>query len=82
MLKVFVSTGCRGCQRALELTAWARWIKPNLNIQIIDLAKEPEAGKGLVFAVPAYVYNRRTVFLGNPSRAELESWLDRLKPEV
>lgn len=82
VLKVFISVGCRGCKRALELVAWLQTIKPDLIIEIIDLAKQPDAGLGLVFAVPTYVYNSKPVFLGNPSPQELQAWLDKLCPEV
>ncbi len=82
ILKVFISTGCRGCRRALELVEWLRSQRPSLSIEVIDLSKVPEAGLGLVFAVPTYVYKNRPVFLGNPSRQELESWLNTLGAEV
>ena len=82
VLKVFVSAGCRGCKRALELVAWLRTIRPDLMIEIIDLSKQPDAGLGLVFAVPTYVYDSKPVFLGNPSPPELQAWLDKLRPEV
>ena len=82
VLKVFISAGCRGCKRALELVAWLRTIRPDLIIEIIDLAKQPDAGLGLVFAVPTYVYNSKPIFLGNPSPQELQTWLDKLCPEV
>ena len=82
VLKVFVSTGCRGCKRALELVAWLRTIRPDLIIEIIDLAKQPDAGLGLVFAVPTYVYDSKPIFLGNPSPQELQKRLGELCPEV
>ncbi|MCI0441415.1 MAG: thioredoxin family protein [Chloroflexi bacterium] len=79
VLQVFVTMGCRGCRRAQELVAWIRSIKPNLSIQVIDLAVYPDAGLGLVFAVPTYVYNSRPIFVGNPSTQELRQWLDNLE---
>ncbi len=82
VLKIFISKGCAGCRRALELAAMVRKIKPRLIVEIIDLAINPTAGAGLVFAVPAYVYNSKPVFLGNPSPLELQAWLDRLEPEA
>ena len=57
-------------------------IKPRLIVQIIDLAINPTAGAGLVFAVPAYFYNSKPVFFGNPSPLELQARLGRLEPEV
>ncbi len=82
VLKVFITTGCKGCRRAQELAAWIRSIKPNLSIQVIDLDVYPDAGLGLVFAVPTYLYNSRPIFVGNPSRQELQRWLNDLESEV
>ena len=82
VLKIFITKGCAGCKRALELAAMVKKIKPRLVVEIIDLAINPTAGAGGLFAVPAYVYDDRPVFLGNPSPLELQAWLDRLEPEV
>ena len=82
VLKIFITKGCAGCKRALELAAMVKKINPRLVVEIIDLAINPTAGAGLVFAVPAYVYDNRPVFLGNPSPLELQAWLDRLEPGV
>ena len=82
VLKIFIAKGCAGCKRALGLAAMVKKIKPRLVVEIIDLAINPTAGTGLVFAVPAYVYDNRPVFLGNPSPLELQAWLDRLEPGV
>ncbi len=81
LLKVFVTTGCRGCKRALELTEWVREVEPRLEVQVVDLSAEPDAGGNLVFAVPTYVYGDQAIFLGNPSPQELKSWLDSLDLE-
>jgi len=78
VLKVFISKGCRGCGRALELVAWARKLWPDLSIEVVDLSKNPDANTGRVFAVPAYVYEDRQVFLGNPSWGEFSTWIGTL----
>lgn len=64
IFQVFVSPGCQGCERARELAAWVRETKPQLEVAIIDLAVEPDAGLGLVFGVPTYVFDGKTVFFG------------------
>ena len=79
---MFVERGCRGCGRAMELVTWARGIRPELSIKTIDLGEKPEAVEEPVFAVPAYFYRGRPVFVGNPSRDELRDWLISLQPEV
>lgn len=82
VLRVFVSTGCFGCDKAVELAQWVRTVKPPLSVEIIDLSSEPDAGLGVVIGVPTYVYGERPIFLGNPSQADIESWLDTLDSEV
>ena len=81
VLKVFVTTGCRGCKRALELSEWVREAEPRLEVQVMDLSVEPDAGGNLVFAVPTYVYGEQAIFLGNPSTQELKTWLVSLDLE-
>ncbi len=71
VLKVFVTTGCRGCELALELVDWVREVEPRLEVWVVDLSVEPDAGGNLVFAVPTYVYSDQAIFLGNPSPREL-----------
>ena len=78
VLKVYISKGCRGCKRALELVSWARKAKPSLDVEVVDLSTSDGPDQDSVFAVPAYVYRDRAVFLGNPSQEELMRWLDTL----
>lgn len=78
VLKVFIIQGCLGCKRALELADWVRRVDPRLIVEIIDLAINPYAGRNLVFAVPTYVYESSTVFVGNPSKGQMKTWLDGL----
>ena len=78
VLKVFIIQGCLGCKRALGLADWVRGISPRLVVEIIDLAISPNAGGNLVFAVPTYVYGASRVFVGNPSKAQLMTWLDEI----
>ena len=82
VLKIFVLTGCRGCKQALALADWLRQKVPQLIIEVIDLAVDPDASRGMVFAVPAYVYNNRQIFIGNPSKKELDNWIGKLNLEV
>ena len=82
VLKVFVSAGCYGCDKALEMAALAKKLKPMLKTEVIDLSEQPDAGTGTVFAVPTYVYNNRPLFLGNPSPQEFQAWLDHLDLEA
>ena len=82
VLKVYISQGCRGCKRALELVSWVRQAKPSLDVEVVDIATAGGPSEDSVFAVPAYIYQSRPLFLGNPSRQELERWLHTLEAEV
>jgi hypothetical protein len=82
VLKVFISSGCYGCHRAQELAGWVQELQPRLEVRIVDLAEDPDADMGVVFAVPTYVYNGKPLFLGNPSPQELQRWLDSLDPST
>ncbi len=64
------------------MAEWVREAEPRLEVEVMNLSVEPDAGGSLVFAVPAYVYGDRAIFLGNPSPQELKTWLGSLDPEV
>ena len=82
MLRVYISQGCRGCKRALELVSWVRKARPSLDVEVVDIATATDPSEDPVFAVPAYIYRSRPLFLGNPSQQELEHWLNTLEAEV
>ncbi len=77
-LRVCISKGCRGCKRALELASWMRKTGPSLNVEVVDVSTAERPDQDSVFALPAYVYGSRAVFLGNPSHRALKRWLDTL----
>ncbi|MEE8158476.1 MAG: thioredoxin family protein [Dehalococcoidia bacterium] len=79
VLQVFISQGCRGCELALEVAAKVRKTNPDLGVEVIDIYQEPARLDSQVLAVPAYVYDGRLLFLGNPSPEELETWLKSLQ---
>ncbi len=82
VLKVFVTTGCRGCKRARESAEWVREVESRLGLQVVDISVEIDASAKLVFAVPTYLFGDKPIFLGNPSQQELGSWLESLSWEV
>ncbi len=79
ILQVFISQGCRGCELALEVAARVRKTNLQLRVEVIDISQEPAGLDSQVFAVPAYVYDGRLLFLGNPSPEEFETWLKSLQ---
>ena len=82
VLKIFIVTGCRGCQQTLALADWLRQEAPRLVVEVVDLALDPDASSGKVFAVPTYVDDNRQIFMGNPSKEELGNWVVKLGLEV
>ena len=78
LLEILVAPGCHGCERAERLAGEIALSRPGIAVRLIDLSNEAEAGRPPSFAVPAYLYNGRMIFLGNPSSRELEAKLDRL----
>ena len=82
VVKIFIVTGCRGCQQTLALADWLRQEAPRLVVKVVDLALDPDASSGKVFAVPTYVYDNRQIFIGNPSKEELSNWVVKLGLEV
>ncbi|MCH2315442.1 MAG: thioredoxin family protein [SAR202 cluster bacterium] len=82
VVKIFIVTGCRGCQQTLAFADWLRQEAPRLVVEVIDLALDPDASSGKVFAVPTYVYDNRQIFIGNPSKEELSNWVVKLGLEV
>lgn len=81
VLEIFVSAGCLGCKKAVDLAQWVTQVNPRLEVHAVDGSQESEAGAKALVAVPTYVYNGEPVFLGNPSPDELRAWLDKIDPE-
>ena len=82
VVKIFIVTGCWGCQQALALADWLRQEAPRLVVEVVDFALDPDASSGKVFAVPTYVDDNRLIFIGNPSKEELGNWGVKLGLEV
>lgn len=76
-LQVFVESGCRQCERALELAREMDGAFSRLAVRIIEIS---EAGpqRDDVFAVPTFVLNDQVLSLGNPQRAELRQEVEAL----
>jgi glutaredoxin len=72
-LDIYVADDCWACEETRRIAAEIEPLYPNVDIELRDLADEckPES----VFATPTYVLDGRTIFLGNPTRKELEQKL-------
>lgn len=70
-LEIFIEAGCPNCIISHDLADWVRINYPRLSIKVIDLNSSTGQIPEAVFAVPAYLLDGKTIFLGNPDRDEL-----------
>ena len=75
-LDVYVETGCRFCERAVEIAQEIDEAYPRMSVRILDVAEAP--GGDDVFAVPTFVLNGEVISLGNPDRSELRRTIEAL----
>lgn len=71
-LQVYVSDECWTCQETERIVRDIAHQFPNILIEIREMGEnQPDE----VFAVPTYLLNGRTIYLGNPTREELKQTL-------
>ena len=70
-LRIYVGQHCWSCEEALRLAAEVRTQFTGVNVELIDLDAEGSVNVDDVFSTPTYVFNGRTISLGNPTRDEL-----------
>ncbi len=67
-LDIYIDDCCETCDHARKIARQVRERMPQVEVNLIELRGEkPES----VFAVPTYLLDGATLFLGNPSEAEL-----------
>lgn len=67
-LDIYIDDYCETCDYARKIAHQVRERMPQVEVNLIELTGEkPES----VFAVPTYLLDGATLFLGNPSEAEL-----------
>jgi hypothetical protein len=76
-LHVYYDSNCLTAFFTQELINSVRNHHQGLSIEIVDLNAPDIQIPEIVFAVPAYILNGSTIFVGNPTRQAL---LERLKP--
>jgi hypothetical protein len=69
-LQIFVDGECPGCAEARRLATIAQEHLPLLEIELIDVTVQGTLIPKQVFAVPTYVLNGKTLWLGNPDELE------------
>jgi hypothetical protein len=74
-LRIFVDGGCPGCAEARRLGNVAQEQLPLLDVELIDITVQGTLIPKQVFAVPTYVLNGKTQWLGNPDELEFIQYL-------
>ena len=70
-LRIYIGKHCWLCEEAVRLAENVQERFVELNVELIDLDDESSVNYDDVFATPTYVFNGRTISLGNPSPEEL-----------
>jgi len=72
-LDIYIDDCCETCDHARQIAEQVRERMPQVEVNLIELTGDKPNS---VFAVPTYLLDGATLFLGNPSEAEL---FDRLE---
>lgn len=77
-LQIVIEENCLFCPEAIALGKEVRNRFPDLEVEVLDLAKEGTPRPEAVFAVPTFLLEGQVIFLGNPSAQRLferiETW--------
>ena len=75
-LDIYIDDCCETCDHARQIAEQVRERMPQVEVNLIELTGDkPDS----VFAVPTYLLDGATLFLGNPSETEL---LERLETSL
>ncbi len=67
-LDIYIDDCCETCDHARQIAEQVRERMPQVEVNLIELeGDKPDS----VFAVPTYLLDGATLFLGNPSEVEL-----------
>ena len=76
-LDIYIDDYCEICDHARKIAEQVRERMPQVEVNLIELTNDkPES----VFTVPTYLLDGATLFLGNPSEAELFERLETRLP--
>ena len=70
-LRIYIGKHCWSCEEAVRLAEDVRKKFVELKVELIDLDAEGSVNHDDVFSTPTYVFNGRTISLGNPTPEEL-----------
>lgn len=71
ILRIYVGKHCWSCEEALRLAAEVKKRFSWLFVEVVDLDNVDSVNHDDVFSIPTYVFNGRTISLGNPTPEEL-----------
>ena len=72
-LRIYVGKHCWSCEEAVRLAKEVQRKFAALHVDVIDLDAEGTVNLDDVFSTPTYVFNGRTISLGNPSLEKLSA---------
>jgi hypothetical protein len=72
-LQVYISDSCWTCDETRRVIAEISPLFPEVSVEVINVDEQPCPAH--VFAVPTYLLDGLTIFLGNPTRQELRQSL-------
>lgn len=75
-LKIFMDGACPVCAEARRLADIAQEKLPQLQVALIDVTVDGIPLPKQVFAVPTYMLNGKTLWLGNPDELEFIQHLE------
>ena len=76
-LHIYVDRACSVCDEARRLASLVQQKLPQLRVALIDVTQEGAHIPEQVFAVPTYLLNGKTLWLGNPNELEFLQRLTR-----
>ena len=74
-LDIYIDDCCETCDHARQIAEQVRERMPQVEVNLIELTSDKPNS---VFAVPTYLLDGATLFLGNPSEAELFERLETI----
>jgi predicted thioredoxin/glutaredoxin len=70
-LDIYIDDACLGCQEARKIAGVVSEQLPRVAVNLIDLTQPSAEKPSGVFAVPTYVLDGETLYLGNPAEGDL-----------
>lgn len=71
ILRIYIGRHCGSCEEAVRLADEVQLKFKGIKVEVIDLDIEGSVNYDDVFATPTYVFNGRTISLGNPAPEKL-----------